>query len=103
MTSPLRLGIAGLGTVGVGLVKIVQRNPDLLALRAGRPITISAVCAQSRTRNRGVDISAYAWEDDPVACDCGGQGCRHCQQGNACHARAGFGRSGGSRGRRVAV
>ena len=65
--TPLRLGIAGLGTVGVGLVKIIQRNPDLLALRAGRPITISAVCAQSRTRNRGVDISGYAWEDDPVA------------------------------------
>jgi homoserine dehydrogenase len=65
--TPLRLGIAGLGTVGVGVVKIIQNNADLLALRAGRPITISAVCAQSRTRNRGVDISAYAWEDDPVA------------------------------------
>lgn len=65
--TPLRLGIAGLGTVGVGVVKIIQRNADLLALRAGRPITISAVCAQSRTRNRGVDISGYAWEDDPVA------------------------------------
>jgi homoserine dehydrogenase len=65
--TPLRLGIAGLGTVGVGVVKIIQRNADLLALRAGRPVTISAVCAQSRTRNRGVDISGYAWEDDPVA------------------------------------
>ena len=66
MSSPLRLGIAGLGTVGVGLVRIIQRNADLLALRAGRPIEITAVCARSRTRNRGVDISGYAWEDDPV-------------------------------------
>ena len=65
--TPLRLGIAGLGTVGVGLVRIIQTNPDLLARRAGRRIAISAVCAQSRTRNRGVDISGYAWEDDPVA------------------------------------
>lgn len=65
--TPMRLGIAGLGTVGVGVVKIIQRNADLLALRAGRQITIAAVCAQSRTRNRGIDISGYAWEDDPVA------------------------------------
>ncbi|MCB1406366.1 MAG: homoserine dehydrogenase [Rhodobacteraceae bacterium] len=64
---PLRLGIAGLGTVGVGVVKIVAQHADLLALRAGRPITISAVCATSRTKDRGIDIAPYAWEDDPVA------------------------------------
>ncbi len=67
MTSPLRLGIAGLGTVGTGLVRIVQSHGDLLAQRAGRPIEIVAVSARSRTRNRGVDISDYDWEDDPVA------------------------------------
>lgn len=67
MTDPLRLGIAGLGTVGTGLVRIVQTHPDLLARRAGRGVQIVAVSARSRTRNRGVDISAYAWEDDPVA------------------------------------
>ncbi|MCC5967195.1 MAG: homoserine dehydrogenase, partial [Natronohydrobacter sp.] len=66
MTTPLRLGIAGLGTVGTGLVRIVQTNGDLLARRAGRPIEIVAVSARSRTRNRGVDISGYNWEDDPV-------------------------------------
>ncbi len=64
---PLRLGIAGLGTVGTGLVRIVQDNGDLVAARAGRAVQITAVCARSRSRNRGVDISAYAWEDDPVA------------------------------------
>jgi len=64
---PLRLGIAGLGTVGVGVVRIIQTQADLLARRAGRPITITAVSARSKTRNRPVDLSAYAWEDDPVA------------------------------------
>ena len=67
MTSPLRLGIAGLGTVGVGVVRIVQKNADLLARRAGRPIEITAVSARSKDKDRGVDLSAYAWEDDPVA------------------------------------
>ena len=66
MTDPLRLGIAGLGTVGVGIVRIVQRHGDLLAARAGRDIVITAVSARSR-KDRGVDLSAYAWEDDPVA------------------------------------
>ena len=67
MTKPLRLGIAGLGTVGAGVVKIVQTHADLLASRTGRPVTISAVSARSKSRDRGVDLSAYAWEDDPVA------------------------------------
>ncbi len=67
MTTPLRLGIAGLGTVGVGVVKIVQEHAALLEARAGRPILISAVSARSKSKNRGVDLSDYAWEDDPVA------------------------------------
>ncbi|WP_102226796.1 homoserine dehydrogenase [Acidimangrovimonas sediminis] len=64
---PLRLGIAGLGTVGIGAVKIVQRHADLLARRAGRPVVITAVSARNRTKDRGADLSAYAWEDDAVA------------------------------------
>jgi len=63
---PLRLGLAGLGTVGIGVVKIVQREAALIAARAGRPITITAVSARDRTRNRDADLSGYAWEDDPV-------------------------------------
>ena len=66
MTTPLRLGIAGLGTVGVGIVRIVQKHGDLLATRAGRPVVISAVSARSKIKNRNVDLSTYAWEDDPV-------------------------------------
>ena len=64
---PLRLGLAGLGTVGIGVVKIVQRHADLIAARAGRPVAITAVSARDRTRNRDADLSAYAWETDAVA------------------------------------
>src|SRR6056297_635347 len=67
MSSALRLGIAGLGTVGAGVVKIVQRRAALLAARTGREIAISAVSARTRQKDRGVRLSAYAWEDDPVA------------------------------------
>jgi len=67
MTQPLRLGIAGLGTVGTGVVKIVQAHGALLAARTGRPVTISAVSARSRKKDRGVDLSGFDWEDDPVA------------------------------------
>jgi homoserine dehydrogenase len=63
---PLRLGLAGLGTVGVGVVKIVQRHGDMLTTRAGRPIEITAVSARTRDKDRGVRLTGYAWEDDAV-------------------------------------
>jgi homoserine dehydrogenase len=67
MPAPLRLGLAGLGTVGIGVVKIVQKHADLIAARAGRPVVITAVSARDRTKNRDADLSGYAWETDPVA------------------------------------
>ena len=66
MTEPLRLGIAGLGTVGTGVVRIVRQKANLLAARAGRPIVITAVSARTRDKDRGVSLKGYAWEDDPV-------------------------------------
>ncbi|MEM6409232.1 MAG: homoserine dehydrogenase [Pseudomonadota bacterium] len=66
MADPLRLGIAGLGTVGAGVVKIIRQKPDLLTARAGREVRISAVSARSQEKDRGVNLSNYAWEDDPV-------------------------------------
>ncbi|MRX51883.1 homoserine dehydrogenase [Paracoccus sp. S-4012] len=66
MTTPLRLGIAGLGTVGIGVVKIIQAHADLLALRSGRPVEITAVSARDRGRNRDADISRYQWEPSAV-------------------------------------
>jgi len=67
MPAPLRLGLAGLGTVGIGVVTIVQRHADLIAARAGRPVTITAVSARDPKKNRDADLSGYAWESDPVA------------------------------------
>lgn len=66
MSEPLRLGIAGLGTVGVGVVRIVRKQAEMLTARTGRRITISAVSARTRDKDRGVPITDYAWEDDPV-------------------------------------
>ncbi len=65
--APLRLGLAGLGTVGLGVVHILQREAALVAARAGRPVTITAVSARDPQKNRDADLSAYAWETDPVA------------------------------------
>jgi len=67
MSDPLRLGIAGLGTVGVGVVRIIRKQAEMLTARTGRTITISAVSARTRGKDRGVPIDGYAWEDDPVA------------------------------------
>jgi homoserine dehydrogenase len=64
---PLRIGLAGLGTVGIGVVKIVQQHADLIALRTGRPVVITAVSARDKSKNRDADLSGYAWEVDPVA------------------------------------
>ena len=63
----LRIGLAGLGTVGIGVVKIVQRHADLIAARTGRRVVITAVSARDRSKNRDADLSGYAWETDPVA------------------------------------
>lgn len=67
MTQPLRLGIAGLGTVGAGVVAILHRHPDLLATRAGRAVVPVAVSARDPGRDRGVALDGLAWEVDPVA------------------------------------
>jgi len=66
MAAPLRLGLAGLGTVGIGVVKIVQKHAALIAARTGREVEIAAVSARDKTKNRDADLSGYAWETDPV-------------------------------------
>jgi homoserine dehydrogenase len=66
MAEPLKIALAGLGTVGVGVIRLVEANKALIERRAGRPIAITVVSARDRTRARGVDLSPYAWEDDMV-------------------------------------
>ncbi len=64
---PLRIGLAGLGTVGAGVVRLLRANADLIAARAGKPITLVAVSARERRRERGIDVSDLRWHDDPLA------------------------------------
>jgi homoserine dehydrogenase len=59
--------IAGLGNVGATLVRIIQRDGEALAKKLGRKLVVTAVSARSRSRDRGVDLGAYEWFDDPVA------------------------------------
>jgi len=61
----LRIGVAGLGTVGGGLLNFLSERPDFAP--AGALVAITGVCARSRTRARTADISNLPWFDDPVA------------------------------------
>ena len=60
----LRIALAGLGTVGGGVVKLIDANRALIERRAGRAIEIVAVSARDRTRDRGVDLARFDWVDD---------------------------------------
>lgn len=64
---PLKIGIAGLGTVGAGVVKLLAAHAALIAGRAGRPIIVTAVSARDRTKNRGVNLEGLNWHEDAVA------------------------------------
>ncbi len=65
--APLRIALAGAGTVGVGVIRLLRDNAELISARAGRPLQITAVSARDRNRDRGVDLSGFAWEDDMTA------------------------------------
>ena len=67
MAEPLRLGIAGLGTVGSAVLRLLAQNGSLLAERAGRALEVTAVSARHRARSRGVDLGRFRWYDDPIA------------------------------------
>src|SRR5262245_15462840 len=67
MGKALRLGIAGLGTVGGGVLDLLQKNGESLSLRAGKPIQVTAVTARNSSKKRAQDISKLSWFDDPVA------------------------------------
>jgi homoserine dehydrogenase len=67
MTRPLSVAVAGLGTVGGGVLKLLRDNADVVGARAGRPIAVTAVSARDRTRDRGVPLTGLRWYEDPVA------------------------------------
>ncbi len=67
MTRPLSVGVAGLGTVGGGVLKMLRTNADIVSARAGRPIAVTAVSARDRPRERGVPVGGLRRYDDPGA------------------------------------
>jgi len=64
---PLKIAIAGLGTVGAGTLQLLERQAELLAARAGRRLIVTAVSSRDRRRDRGVDLSAVRWYENAVA------------------------------------
>ena len=67
MSQPLRIALAGLGTVGAGVIRLIEENRDLISRRAGRAVEIVAVSARDKNKDRGVDLSPYRWIDDMAA------------------------------------
>jgi homoserine dehydrogenase len=67
MKPPLKIAVAGLGTVGAGTLQLLDGQAARLAERAGRRIVVTAVSARNRRRERGVDLSGARWYEDAVA------------------------------------
>lgn len=61
----VRVGIAGLGTVGAGTIKILTENADLIAGRTNTDIIVTAISARNKSKDRGIDLSKYHWVDRP--------------------------------------
>jgi homoserine dehydrogenase len=66
MADPLKIGIAGLGTVGASTIRLLDRRANALASSCGRGIAVTAVSARNRARDRGIALDRYRWFDDPV-------------------------------------
>jgi len=66
MAEALRVGVAGLGTVGASVLRIIDRKSGELTRQCGREVSVSAVSARDRTKDRGVDLSGTLWLEDPV-------------------------------------
>ena len=67
MAAALKVGIAGVGTVGAALVAQIARHKEALATRCGRGIEVVAVCARAKSKDRGVDLKKMKWFSDPLA------------------------------------
>jgi homoserine dehydrogenase len=67
MAEPLKVGLAGLGTVGTAVVQLLEHGRDKLTARCGRPIEVVAVSARSRSKKRAIDLKKFRWMADPVA------------------------------------
>src|ERR1700719_368534 len=66
MVAPLKVGLAGLGTVGASVVRLIERQREALEARCGRPIEVVAVTARTRDKRRDIDIGRFRWAKDAV-------------------------------------
>jgi len=66
MVTPLKVGLAGLGTVGASVVRLIERQRAALTARCGRPIEIVAVSARHKGKDRGIDLGKFRWVNDPL-------------------------------------
>ncbi|MEN3930690.1 homoserine dehydrogenase [Microvirga sp. W0021] len=64
MKEPLRIGVAGLGTVGASVIRILNTQASLIEEKTGRPVVVTAVSARDRSKDRGIDLSGYQWFDN---------------------------------------
>jgi homoserine dehydrogenase len=67
MSSTLKVGVAGVGTVGAALIAQIAEQRAVLAARCGRAIEVVAVSARNRAKKRSVDLRKFHWHVDPVA------------------------------------
>jgi homoserine dehydrogenase len=67
MVAPLRVGIAGLGTVGSEVVRLIEQQGRTLAARSGRAVRVVAVTARSKAKKRGLDLRGIEWAKSPQA------------------------------------
>ena len=65
MTASCKIAIAGLGTVGTGVVKALTARGEDLSRRAGRELKIVAVSARDKNKARGITVTG--WTDDPLS------------------------------------
>jgi len=67
MAEPLKVGLAGLGTVGSAVIRLLDQGRDKLISRCGRPLEVVALSARSRAKKRDFDVKKFRWFDDPAA------------------------------------
>jgi homoserine dehydrogenase len=66
MGRSLRIAVAGLGTVGAGVVRVLLDRADDLTRRAGRKMTIIGVTARDRQKKRLPPVAALNWFADSL-------------------------------------
>ncbi len=66
MNKPIKIAVAGLGTVGAETVKLLENNAGILEKRCGRALKVTAVCARDKSKDRGVSLDGMTWFDNPV-------------------------------------